>query len=103
MMQVSNAEMSDGIIKKCLILKDMYHIESIRAEIKEVMDLKKNGQLRNKLLIKNYDQIKIVGEILEIISKDLNSLNDHRERNGDRSPRRSMSPMRQSEMGSFVQ
>ena len=64
MMQVSNAEMSDDIIKRCLILNEMYYIENIRADIQEVLTLKKNSILKDKMLIKNYDQIKIVGEIL---------------------------------------
>ena len=56
--------MSDDIIKRCLILNEMYYIENVRADIQEVLTLKKNSILKDKLLIKNYDQIKIVGEIL---------------------------------------
>ena len=73
--------MSNDILKRCLILRDMYYIESIRADVQEVMTLKKNSSLKDKLLMKNYDQIKIMGEILEIIKKDLDSLNDHHLRN----------------------
>ena len=69
--------MSDDIIKRCFILKDMYYITSIKTDIEEIEALKKQKKLKDKQLVKNYDQIKIVGEILQIVNLDMNSLKEH--------------------------
>ena len=94
--------MNDDIMRRCFILKDMYYIESIKREIDEVLAAKKDGKLKDKQLIKNFEQIKIVGEILNVIKLDISSLIEYQSQkslNASKNLTDKGSPIRQ---GSFV-
>ena len=47
--------MNDEIIKRCLILREMYYLESIKADIKNILELESKKQLKDKKLQKNFD------------------------------------------------
>lgn len=54
----------------------MYYFDIINSQIRDVMDLKNKGKLKDKKIIENLPQIEVVAKMIPIIEMDMLNIKD---------------------------
>ena len=75
-MQVSNQGINTDLKERCKILEEMYYWDIITSQIKEAIELNKNGQLNDKLVQENIHQLEVVAQMIPIMFEDLENVKE---------------------------